>query len=104
MIVKPFQALAFVPVCKVADAFTELVSMLDDETDEILCGFLSYFEATWIGGVQRGRRKPLFEVTMWNNLERTQHDLPRTTNSLEGWHRAFDRRMGVTHPSICRLV
>ena len=105
IIVKSFQALAFVPVSDVVDTFTELVSSLDDETDEILSGFLGYFEATWIGVIQRGRRRrPLFEPRMWNTFERTAHGLPRTTNSLEGWHRAFEQRMAVTHPSVCRLV
>ncbi|XP_076061593.1 uncharacterized protein LOC143037341 [Oratosquilla oratoria] len=105
IIVKSFQALAFVPVTDVTDTFTEFVSSLDEETDEILSGFLGYFEATWIGVFQRGRRRrPLFDIRMWNTFERTSLGLPRTTNSLEGWHRAFEQRMAVTHPSVRRLV
>ena len=105
IIVKSFQALAFVPVTDVIDTFTEFISSLDEETDEILSRFLGYFEATWIGVVQRGRRRrPLFDIRMWNTFERTSLGLPRTTNSLEGWHRAFEQRMAVTHPSVRRLV
>ena len=47
---------------------------------------------------------PFFYIRMWNTFERTSLGLPRTTNSLEGWHRAFEQRMAVTHPSVRRLV
>ena len=93
------------PVTDVIDTFTEFISSLDEETDENLSRFLGYFEATWIGVVQRGRlRRPFFYIRMWNTFERTSLGLPRTTNSLEGWHRAFEHRMVVTHPSVRRLV
>ena len=74
---------------------------LDDETDELLPDFLSYFEATWIGVVQRGRRRrPLFSVSLWNVHGRVEQDLPRTNNSIEGWHHSFDLRVAITHPTI----
>ena len=37
------------------------------------------------------RRRPCFPQELWNVCERVVEDLPRTNNSLEGWHRAFDR-------------
>ncbi|XP_042210753.1 uncharacterized protein LOC121858377 [Homarus americanus] len=105
LIVKSVQALAFVPVSDVTESFNEFVSALDDETDELLSEFLGYFEATWIGVVQRGRRRrPAFELRLWNILERNTQGLPRTTNSFEGWHRGFEQRMAITHPTVCRLV
>ena len=48
LIIKSFQALAFVPPNRVTEAFQELMGSLDDETDELLSDFLSYYEATWI--------------------------------------------------------
>ncbi|XP_042212971.1 uncharacterized protein LOC121860023 [Homarus americanus] len=105
LIVKSVQALAFVPVSDVAESFNEFVSALDDETDELLSEFLGYFEATWIGVVQRGRRRrPAFELGLWNILERNTQGLPRTTHYLEGWHRGIEQRMAITHPTVCRLV
>ncbi|KAL8599902.1 hypothetical protein ACOMHN_016247 [Nucella lapillus] len=41
---------------------------------------------------------------MWNVYNRVGDNLPRTNNSVEGWHRAFDQRMSVTHPTLGRLV
>ncbi|KAG0723764.1 hypothetical protein GWK47_042004 [Chionoecetes opilio] len=31
-------------------------------------------------------------------------DLPRTNNSIEGWHITFDLRVTIKHPTLCRLV
>ena len=104
LIIKSFQALAFVPPNRVAEAFQELMGSLDDETDELLSDFLSYFEATGICVVQRGRRhRPLFAISLWNVNSRVEQDLPRTNNSIEGWHHSFDLRVAITHPTIRRL-
>ena len=46
----------------------------------------------------------MFEIGLWNVQERVLDNLPRTNNSLEGWHRAFDQRVRVTHPTYRRLV
>ena len=104
LIIKSFQTLAFVPTNRVTEAFQELMGSFDDETDELLSDFLSYFEATWIGVVQRGRRRrPLFAISLWNVNGRVEQDLPRRNNSIEGWHHFFDLRVAITHPTIRRL-
>ena len=55
--------------------------------------------------MQRGRRRrPHFPQELWNVHERVVEDFPRTNNSLEGWHRSFDRRVAITHPTLCRLA
>lgn len=104
-IIKSFQALAFVPVQDVVGAYQELVSSLTEEMVQTLTPFIGYFESTWIGIEINGRRRnPLFPLNMWNVHSRTVRDLPRTTNSLEGWHRAFEQRVNITHPTLARLV
>ena len=30
--------------------------------------------------------------------------MPRTANSLEGWHQAFNKRVAITHPSLSKPV
>lgn len=105
LLIKSLQALAFVPLQDVNNTFEQFTAALDEEMDEILEDFLTYFEATWIGIVQRGRRRrPAFPQELWNVYERVVQDLPRTNNSIEGWHRAFDLRVAITHPTLCRLV
>nr|KAG5711699.1 hypothetical protein BaRGS_023463 [Batillaria attramentaria] len=105
LLIKTIQALAFVPPDDVIEAFQQLMDSLDADTDETLSDFLAYFESTWLGIVQRGRRRrSKFDVAMWNVYSRVEDNLPRTNNSVEGWQRAFDQRMSVTHPTLGRLV
>lgn len=35
---------------------------------------------------------------------RILQEIPRTTNSIEGWHRSFNAKNEVKHPNIARLV
>ncbi|KAG1714590.1 hypothetical protein GQR58_001019 [Nymphon striatum] len=103
--VKMFQSLAFYTPDMVTEVYDELIQSLVDEMDEVLADFLIYFEATWIGVMHRGRRRrPPFHHTLWKVHGRVVDDLPRTNNSLEGWHNSFDRRVVTTHPTIRRLV
>ena len=100
-----FQALAFVPPDKVLDAFLELMDNLDPASEEQLDEWLTYFEKVWIGEVKRGRRRsPLFQQSLWNVHLRVKDNLPRTNNSLEGWHRGFDMRIAITHPTKQKLI
>ena len=94
-----FQALAFVPPHRVIDAFDGFLASVEDETDYVLGDLLCYFEVTWIGVVQRGRRcRPLFVNSPWNVHHRVEHELPIQ------WHHSFDLRVAITHPTIRRLV
>ena len=86
------------------EGFQELMGSLDDEKYELLSDFLSYFEATWIGMVQCGRRcHPLFAISLWNVNSGVEQDLPQTNNPVEGWHHSFDLCIAITHPTIRRL-
>ena len=51
-----------------------------------------------------GRKKPQFEQTLWNIYDRVMADLPRSNNSVEGWHSAFATRVAITHPTIKKLA
>ena len=86
---KQFRVLAFVPAIDVIPCYEELVDSLSDELDNHLSDFLQYFEKTWIGLEHHGRRhRPLFSIELWNVRDRVERALPRTNNSVEGWHRA----------------
>ena len=94
IIIKQFQALAFVPSIDVIPCYEELIASLSDLLIDLLSDFLHYFEKTWIGTEHHGRRRcPLFAVELWNVRDRVEMSLPRTNNSVEGWHRALDLRL-----------
>ena len=99
------QALAFVPPNSVIKKFEELRDTLTDEDNDRLEQWLNYFLRTWVGPMRRNvRRQPMYSVAWWNVHQRVLDDRARTNKSIEGWHRAFDQRVGCTHPSLRRLA
>ena len=55
--------------------------------------------------MQRGRRqRPVFDISLWSCYYRVVEDLPKTNNSLERWHHAFNRRVNIHHPNISKLI
>ena len=36
---------------------------------------------------QTGITEPIHPIELWNMNERAMHDLPKTNNHVEGWHR-----------------
>jgi len=121
--VKKLLALAFVPVSDVVKGYALIVDDFDDEDYPLL----DYFERVWVGkkkgrglcsfkfiyfmssiihnpylGIQR--YQPKFSLQLWNMYERVIQDLPRSNNSIEGWHHAFNSRVSIKHPSIVKLT
>ena len=89
----------------VIPCYEELVDSLSNELIDELSDFLHYYEKTWIGLEHHGRRRqPLFSIDLWNVRDRVEQTLPRTNNSVEGWHRAFVVRINIVHPSIPKLI
>ncbi|CAK8697796.1 unnamed protein product [Clavelina lepadiformis] len=103
--IKCFQALAFVPPEDVVQRFEDFLATFSDDDEQHLSEYIDYFETTWIGRLgRRNRRQPLFPIRCWNVFHRVQDDLPRTNNSIEGWHNAFSKRVSISHPTLRRLV
>lgn len=76
--------------------------LISEEADEIL----DYFEDNYKGRIdarskhESGRRNPRFSVKSWNMYDSVLACSPRTNNAVEGWHIAFAKFVGVTHPSL----
>ena len=96
--------MVFVPVDQVVHAFEALI---DEELypPEAL-PVIDYFEDTWIGRPCRrnSRRPPTFPLQMWSSYEGMKHDLPKTNNAIEGWHRAFLQQVSGNHPSVWKFL
>jgi len=105
--IRMMAALSFVPEEDVKNAWNEL---LDSEfyslNEEILTPLTNYFEDTWIGRLdRRNRRKPaLFPVTLWNCHKYIFENIPRTNNSVEGWHNGFASSLNACHPTIWKCI
>ena len=105
--VKSLCALAFVPVSDVPNAFLQLKSLAQKVPG--IDSLFDYFENTFIGGLRAntrvGARKPaLFPAKIWNVYERVLDNLPRTNNSVEGWHHVFDKSVNCHHPDVYHFI
>jgi hypothetical protein len=99
--IRMLPALAFVPEDDVVNAFDEIVLHCGPAEQPIL----DYFEHTYVGQVRAGvRQEPLFPIELWNVSDRMEDDLPRTNNSLEGWHHAFSSSINERHPNIWKFI
>lgn len=92
---KMFPALAFVPEEDVEDAF-RILSENADLPEECL-EVIDYFESNWIG--RSSRRPPLYSSAIWSCHFAVKNKLPRTNNSVEGWHNGFNDLV-VANPVI----
>ena len=102
---KMLVSLAFIPAVDVIAAFETLAGDIPDDDD--LEPLFDYFEDTWIGWPSRrggARKNPTFPINVWSIHDRVTEGLPRTNNSVEGWHHAFQRTVGLNHPTIYKLV
>ena len=98
---KMLLALAFVPLNSITRAFEVISSDIPEE----LMDLYDYFEDTWIGRPTRHtRRQPMFPQRVWCVQDRVEQNLPRTNNSVEAWHRAFQRTVGYVHPTVYKLI
>jgi hypothetical protein len=105
--VRQILSLAFVPVSDVAAAFDALLeSAFFTDNGDIIRDLVIYFEDNWIGRPARrgGRSAPLFAHALWNCFDAVLQDLPRTNNSVEGWHRGFSELIGANHPTIWKFI
>lgn len=101
---KILAAIAYVPTIHVTAVFEQLCDkgVFPPESQEVV----DYFEDTWIGRPTRRhlRRPPKFSHEMWNVYQLVLDGLPRTNNSVEGWHRGFEEQVAACHPNIWKFI
>src|ERR1700689_5354775 len=65
---------------------------------------------TWIYGAalkfsfKASREDTPFSTYFWNVFNRIQQPLPRTTNSVEGWHFRMNDFLSGSHPSLWKCI
>ena len=79
-------ALALLQAGDATEGFEELVDTIRILYDDVADDLLQYFEDTYIGRYRRNaqRRPPLFASNLRNMFNRTDDELPRANNSVEG--------------------
>ena len=95
--------LAFVPLADVVESF----ETLQENAPEEMMPLIDFFEDTYIGRLHRRgqtRAAPFFSIDIWNVHGQVENDLPRTNNSVEGWHRKMQLAVSAHHPNIWRFL
>ena len=107
MLMRSIAALAFVPEIDVPQAFYNLEAEIrNNYNNNSIDVVLDYFEDNYIGRLQRGRPRgiPTFPISIWNMFDRTDEELPRTNNHIEGWHNRFNQNVGSAHPTLWKFI
>jgi hypothetical protein len=119
--VRKLYALPFVRVSDVVTTLKLVADSLedDDQTDDLLGYFekhgsenrndevrsqsrpIVYILRTSLG---IGREHSTFPIELWNIHDRVSTNLPRSNNSIEGWHKVFSTRVSAVHPTINKLA
>ena len=96
-------ALAFAPPFEVQELFPQVIEQLDIPASLELA---LYFETTYIGRTVSGGTQlaPLFPIEMWNHHHAVPQGIPRTTNAVEAWHRAYNATIGCHHPNVWKWI
>ena len=50
------------------------------------------------------RAPPRFPPLVWKVRERVDDGLPKTNNSVEGWHHAFQLSVNCHYPTVYKLI
>ncbi|KAG0435098.1 hypothetical protein DMUE_4887 [Dictyocoela muelleri] len=80
--IKMILSLAFVPIENVKDYALYLKNYLEEQISYELLIIYNWFHQEYL--TQIGTNK---DIKFWNVYFRTMNDIPRTTNSIEGYHR-----------------
>ena len=79
LLIRSITALAFVPEEDVEDAFLTMeIHIRETYADDA--------------------------IGLWNAVSRTEMDLPRTNNNVEGWHNRFCRIINGAHPTLWKFL
>ncbi len=91
--------LAFIPIDNVLMEFEKITFDANKfDRDERIVSFLIYFRKQFIAG--ENQPDPAYPIKFWSCYERIQGSIPRTTNSLEGWHRQLNSSFNSAHPNL----
>jgi len=114
LFIRMLAAIAFIPITDAVDAFdTSLIKICfilhykySKHKNYSAEPVVNYFEDNFIGRPDKrgNRRNPVFPLTLWNINQRVVESLPRTNNSVEGWHCGFQSSLQCSHPTLWKLL
>src|SRR5437763_13191821 len=108
LLIRHIPALAFLAPDAIPAAFDQLRDNIPDEAG----GIIQWFDDNYVNGKLRRtlrdgsqiRIPPLFPPIFWSVVDNIEYAFPRTTNSVEAWHRRWETVVGATHLGIFREI
>lgn len=88
-------ALAFVCYRNIPAAYSEIKENVSGKGKPLF----EWFFKNYIGDDEN---RPRFSPKKWSVANLMDKNLPRTTNSLESWHRTMNSIIDVNHPTVLR--
>ena len=95
------RALAFLPLKDVQNSFDQLAALIRNQYGNGADGVLDYVGRFRINAP---RGIPTFPIEFWNMFHRTDDELPRTNNAVEGWYRGFLAHVSSCHPVFWKFL
>lgn len=101
-IIRMFLSLSYFSCERKMNGFNYILNMITSSPyNNCLSEFINYFKLYYIG---IDERDAVFPVRFWDISQRIMNNIPRTTNSLEGWHRGFNNLASIRNPNISRFI
>lgn len=99
LLVKMVLSLSFVPPHDVPIVAARLKLFIIQEKSEDVLSLFEWFQSEYLEN-NTGNKL----IAFWNVYERTKSNIPRTTNSLEGYHRHLNTFINVKQTSIIPIL
>ena len=99
--------LPFLPIDSIEDAMFVIYERTRQGGDYAsMIPIVESFEKTYLGSMDiNGRSGALFAIEDWNFYDEiVGREIPRTNNSVEGFHRGFTDRFTGAHPPMMKFV
>jgi hypothetical protein len=108
LVIRQIPALAFLNPADIPAAFDRL----KDEIPAEAVGVVQWFEDNYVHGRARRtlrngtivRDTPMFPPRLWSVANNLEYALPRTTNSVEAWHRRWEVLVGRDCVGLFKLI
>lgn len=108
LFVRKILALAFLTPDEILQYFPRLADTAPADAKKLLEFFDKNYVRVEVRKVLKNgtiiRTPPRFSPILWSCHENNNLKIPRTSNSVEAWHRRWENLIAVAHPGIFRFV
>lgn len=104
--IRSLLSLSFIPKNDILKIYEQIIYKYNDFNSENIKKFVEYFKKNFIGVYEKYHllEEPKYQYEFWSNYEKVIHEIPRTINSLEAWHRGLNQKVVVPHSNLTKFL